>query len=81
MFGWRGTEGTLEGRLAGGSVVGSEKASSTALARSGRSESRIGRAFHRVEAEVVLAGVAVDAVEKRGEVDQLVARFDELEVE
>lgn len=39
------------------------------------------RVFHRGEAVVVLAGVAVDAIEKRGEIDELVTHFDELEIE
>lgn len=34
-----------------------------------------------MEAVVVGTGVALDAVEKRGQVDELVTRIDELEVE
>lgn len=37
--------------------------------------------FHGLDAEVGLAGVAVDAVKKRSEIDELVTRFDELEIE
>jgi hypothetical protein len=36
---------------------------------------------HRLGSEVGLAGVAVDAIQKRGEIDELVTRFDELEIE
>ena len=39
------------------------------------------RAFHRIEAEIRAAGVAVDAIEESGEIDHLVARLDELEVQ
>lgn len=37
--------------------------------------------FQRVGAEILRASVAVEAIEKRGEVDELVARIDELQVE
>jgi hypothetical protein len=48
--------------------------------RAGFEQEREG-VFHRGVAEIVLARVAVDAVEKRGEIQEFVARFDELEIE
>ena len=38
-------------------------------------------AFHGGEAVIVHAGVAVDAIEKRGQIEEFVACFDELEIE
>jgi hypothetical protein len=37
--------------------------------------------FHGIEAVIAVTGVAVDAIEKRGEVEQFVAGLDELEIE
>lgn len=37
--------------------------------------------FHGCETVIVLAGVAVDAIEKRGQIEEFVACFDELEIE
>lgn len=38
------------------------------------------RVFHRLDAEITVAGMAVDAIKKRRKINELVAGIDELEI-
>ena len=78
----RGSGGTLEGRglrELGAFVREGFENGAGAIRAVGQQDGE--RVFHRFHAEIRFAGVAVDAIEKRGEIDESVAGLDELKVE
>lgn len=63
-----------------GALIGKGFENGLGAVRAGFEQDRQ-RGLHRGEPVIGLARVAVDAIEKRREIEQLVARFDELEIE
>lgn len=77
----RRPERTLERRLGnglGGLVRQRVKNGAGAVRMAGEQDWQC--VFHRGDAEIILSRMTVDPVEKRGEIEQLVACVDELEV-